>query len=356
MGTGLISSLLKNEGNQVYVTSRQQKTDTDRVHYIRGNAKDLSFIKSLLTYDNTWDAIVDFMIYTEHEFSERIEMLLSSTTQYVFLSSARVYADSKKAITEDSDRLLDVVHDKDFLNSGNYAIVKAKQENILFEYPEKKWTIIRPYITYSNSKLQLGVQEKEEWLYRVLHNRSIVFSEDLKDKKTTVTFGDDVSRAIAALIGCPQALGEIYNISSFTSATWGEILDCYVHCLKTAGISVKVHYVDTVSKITDNKYKYLYDRLLNRTFSTKKLQDTAASVSFVPYNEGLLACLNQFLSTKQFREIDWGRQAMLDRISRERVAWNEIVDLRDKVKYFLIRYLLTESQYEKLHNTFRLHR
>lgn len=72
---------------------------------------------------------------------------------------------------------MDVCNDKEYLDSNEYAIAKAKEEDILFRSPNKNWTIVRPSLTYAENRLQLGVYEKENWLYRALHGRAIVFRE-----------------------------------------------------------------------------------------------------------------------------------------------------------------------------------
>ena len=53
------------------------------------------------------------------------------------------------------------------------------EENLLFNSEKNNFTIIRPTITYNTQRLQLGVLEKENWLYRALHGRAIVFSDDV---------------------------------------------------------------------------------------------------------------------------------------------------------------------------------
>ena len=85
------------------------------------------------------------------------------------------YANENGRITEKSKRLLDVCTDEEYLKTDEYALTKVRQENILLSSGKKNWTIIRPYITYNVERLQLGVYEKENWLYRALHGRSIVF-------------------------------------------------------------------------------------------------------------------------------------------------------------------------------------
>lgn len=136
-GTGAIGGYLTkllNSDKQVehvYVTSRHRTDAFGKVKYLLGNAKDDSFIHQLLL-NSKYDAIVDFMSYGTREFSERVELFLKSTKHYVFLSSSRVYADlGEKPIVEASPRLLDVCKDEIYLSSDEYALAKARQENIL---------------------------------------------------------------------------------------------------------------------------------------------------------------------------------------------------------------------------------
>ena len=59
---------------------------------------------------------------------------------------------------------------------------------------KKNWTIIRPYKTYNNNRLQLGMYEKEEWLYRLMMGKTLVFPTELKKRKTTLTCPDEFQR------------------------------------------------------------------------------------------------------------------------------------------------------------------
>lgn len=160
----------------------------------------MDFLHPLLQKER-WDAVVDFMIYTTSDFKSRVNLFLNATKQYVFISSARVYAKNDGLIKEDSPRILDVCQDKEYLSTDEYALSKARQENLLLSSCLKNWTIIRPYITFSDARLQLSCLEKEYWLKRVLDNKPIVFSKDLANKTTTFTCGNDVAKGIAAIIG-----------------------------------------------------------------------------------------------------------------------------------------------------------
>jgi len=291
-GTGAMGShltdYLSDKGHRVVVTSRSKYEGTEYVEYRQGNAKNKEFLMEILS--EQWDAIVDFMVYTVEQFSERIDLLLGATSQYFFLSSARVYNESKEAITEESPRLLDASKDYEFLDTREYSLSKARQENILRSSKKKNWTIIRPYITYNEKRLQLGNLEKEEWLYRALHGRTIVFSEDIRDHITTLTYGLDVAAGIASLIQNQKALGETYHITNECSYKWGEILDIYLEVLEEKlGYRPKVVYqnLSDYQSWNTNKYQIIYDRLFDRSFDNTKINEFINTKDFAPIKIGL---------------------------------------------------------------------
>ena len=178
-----LSKLLVASGNNVYVTSRSAHKSCERLHYLQGNAKDEIFLKACLSRMH-YDAIVDFMSYSTNQFDRRARLLLQSTKQYIFISSARIFAESKVPLTENSPRLLETVQDLEYKKTDEYALAKARQEDILYQSGFSNYTIVRPSVTYNTYRLQLGALEKENWLYRALKGRCIVFSNDIADKYT----------------------------------------------------------------------------------------------------------------------------------------------------------------------------
>ncbi len=82
-----LSKLLFDDGVDTFVTSRRERPAQGRVRYLKGNARELPFLNSLL--EKHWDAIIDFMVYCTSEMGDRVHALLSATDQYVYISSAR---------------------------------------------------------------------------------------------------------------------------------------------------------------------------------------------------------------------------------------------------------------------------
>lgn len=337
MGVPLVKQLAA-EGHDVYVTSRSPYASAGNVTYLQGNARDKDFVSGILSA-TAYDAVVDFMSYTTGEFAQRYETLLSSTSQYVFISSARVFAESKSRLTESSPKLLDVSDDTEYLKTDEYALAKARQENFLTKSTRKNWTIIRPSVTYNSHRLQLGALEKEQWLYRALHGRSIVFSYDVADKLTAMTHGDDVAKSIASLIDKQEALGRSFNIASEESLTWNEILDSYLDAFqKEKGFRPKVVMGQETIKLKDKGFKYqvIYARRLNRSFDCSAIRQ-AGMADFKKTSTGLQEALSAFLSNPKFRGINWKYEAWSDCVSKEYTPLSEIPGFRNKVEYLCYR-------------------
>ncbi|MCD7824183.1 MAG: NAD-dependent epimerase/dehydratase family protein [Oscillospiraceae bacterium] len=230
MGTQLCDILAYDDNFAITVTSRKER-NSERVKFIKGDAKDLDFLSNLISHGD-FDVIVDFMRYTAPEFSERVDLFLRSTKQYIYLSSARVYAESKHPLTESSPRLLDVCDDSEYLKTDEYALAKARQEDILYASGKSNYTIVRPGITYGPERLQLGISEKEEWLFRALCGNSVVFPKDIQSVKATMTSGRDVAMAMAKLINNPKAIGQMVHITSSNAVTWAEVAEYILMSLR----------------------------------------------------------------------------------------------------------------------------
>lgn len=339
MGVHLVNILAQNNV-EAYITSRSTRKSYDNIHFIKGNAIELDFFNSLL--QEKWDVIVDFMVYSSSLFKNRIQKILESTSQYVFISSARVYANSDLLITEDSSRLLDVINDEEFLKTDEYSLTKARQEDILKNTNLKNWTIIRPYITYDKNRLQLGVLEKEEWLYRALKGRTIVFSKDIISKFTTLTYGLDVSQSIFKILGNKEVLGETFHITTTESLTWNEVLNIYIKVLEDyLGYKPKILLkdLDTFLECFPVLYQVSYDRLYNRKFNNLKISNYSDVDEFISVKEGLKKCLEDFLKEQYFKDINWRNEAMKDKLTKEQASYSEIKGFKNKIKYILFRYL-----------------
>lgn len=338
-GTGAMGKFLVKRlsaSHHVYVTSRKVHKPSSNITYYQGDAHDENFLRSILKKEK-WLAIIDFMHYGTKEFEKRYQSLLDNTDQYVFLSSSRVYAASEAPLTEESPRLLNVISNKDFIRSDDYALAKARQEDMLKNSGRNNWTCIRPYMTYDSYRMDLGFFPKELWLYRVLHGKSVLFPLDVASKRTTLTFGDDVAFCISCLVGNQDAKGQIYQIMQPNNNTWPEVIKVYKKALEMKGVTMNVKYVDS---LPIKEPIYIYDRIYNRIFDNSKINDIK-ELKYKDVTEGIPKCVDEFLSNISFKDIDWKLQAYWDRILKEHTSMNEIPNLQHKLEYLLFRYIVS---------------
>ena len=300
MGCYLVDILSRQGEWDVWVTSRSERlSEQPNVHYHHGNARDQHFIEHILR--EKYDAIVDFMNYDYEEFVHRNRLLLAATSHYIWFSSCRVYADSATPLTECSARLLETSADTQFLKTNRYALRKARQENILQNSGYNNYTIIRPYITYGTNRLQLGIYEKEQWLWRVLKGKALVINKDILHKTTAMSHGYDVATAISKIVGNPNAHKQIFQIATSETMRWVEILGIYSEALEQhTGKKPRIYTADTmkpIDELYEGGYNTIYDRVYDRSFDSSYINKALGiEVMYTSMKTGIRRCIQEFLN------------------------------------------------------------
>lgn len=341
IGKMLVDMLAERKDTKVYVTSRKKRHSSNEVTYIYGNALDDFFLLKTLD-ERRYDCVIDFMVYRVEQFEKRINLILPKVEQYIFISTARVYADSKVPIHEDSDRLLDVCQDHKFVKSNAYAIAKAKEENILTASLIKNWTIVRPYITYNDNRLQLCNFEKEQWLVRALRGKTVVVGKDILKRHTSLTYAYDVAYGINKLVNNNKALGEVFHIVNESHCSWNKILELYKKYFKKyTGYEMKIKCVNDSNMFSwkdGDDYVVKYDRLYDRIFDSSKINAIIGNYKYTTVDDGINSCFTKFvnINTDLKYEINWALEGFLDKITKERE--HVFPTSKDKITYICFRY------------------
>src|SRR5271157_883723 len=95
-GTGIISSgvspLAVQRGMELYLLNRGQRPELlpAGARQITADIRDLRAVREALR-GNTFDAVVDWLVFTPEQLEEDIEIFRGRTSQYVFISSASAY-------------------------------------------------------------------------------------------------------------------------------------------------------------------------------------------------------------------------------------------------------------------------
>lgn len=74
MGKAVVQ-LLEPENILTVINRSSHQSYNENVRYIKGNAKEMGFLKKVIT--GRYDAIIDFMVYSTLEFSQRALCIVS---------------------------------------------------------------------------------------------------------------------------------------------------------------------------------------------------------------------------------------------------------------------------------------
>ena len=289
LGTYLVPALL-GKGYRVDVISLDEvSSDNCDCRYIRMDAKDLSALEPVVR--SGYDGIVDLLIYPRPaEFAPFLDLFLSNTGHYVFMSTYRVYAGSWP-ITEESPRLLDVSTDQRLLASGDYSIYKAQEEDMIRADGRHHFTILRPAITYSKRRFQLVTLEANVLIWRMLRGMTVVLPEQAMEVQGTLSWSGDYGRMVSNLLLSEKAMGEAYTVSTAEHHSWREIAEIY-------------HEVGGLNYVTADMEDYLnivgpgslgarqqlvYDRCFDRIVDNTKILAASgcAQADMMPLRQGL---------------------------------------------------------------------
>lgn len=317
-GTGAIGDYLRGQlaadGFRVIVTSRQIRAPEPNVHFLVGNARDVPFLQNVLKNEKP-DAVVDFLTYSTPEFAARRDILLNGTGHYLFLSSYRVYADVP-CLFENSPRLLDTINDPAYLATDEYALCKARGENLLHEGRSRNWTILRPSITYSKNRFQLGCLEAYTFLWRHARKLPSAIPSSMLDKETTLTWAGDTAKMISRLVCNDAALGETFNISTSEHRSWRYVADTYKSAI---GLEICDIPLSEYANAT-GKAKTYYDRMFNRILDNSKI------LAATGLDGTAFADLRTML-TREVRDfVSCGREEDSTRARRAFVSQNAVLD------------------------------
>lgn len=282
MGRYLVPALAQNGYCVDAISLDDAPAPLEHVKYYKQNAMDDTVLARILQ-QKKYDAIVDFMLYAEAEFYKRHELLLQNTRHYIFLSSYRVYADLECPIKESSPRLLEVSEDSEFLGyvDTEYALFKAREEDILRRSPYINWTILRPSMVYSTYRYQLVGLEAPTFIARAQKGKPVILPENAMELHAALTWSGDITKMILGLLLNENAYGETYTAASGETITWAEVTEIYKTILHADILTVsREEYAKIFKPFRGEWYKHLYDRFYDRVIDNSKiLQVTGLTAS-----------------------------------------------------------------------------
>jgi nucleoside-diphosphate-sugar epimerase len=269
-GGGTLGTYTANEllrlGAEVEVICPEEKiSDHPRLKFHQSLATE-EFLAELFSKTH-YDGIVNFIHFDDPKKYKKVHrFLIKNTDHLVFLSSYRVYADEQHPVTEDAPRLYDVVKDREFLETEDYAVPKSICEDFLrTEHGDEPWTIVRPVISFSHRRLDLLLYSGTDVLDYTEAGRPLPLPTSVRDYSACFDWAGNSGKLIASLLFRKGTHGNTYTVSSGHGLTWGEVAEIY-HEL--TGVTVEwvsdEEFVAGSEKIRSNPWIWKYDRIFNR--------------------------------------------------------------------------------------------
>jgi len=185
------------------------------------------------------EAVLNFLGFELADLQADFELFKGNLRQYVFISSATVYAKPPPRLPLTEGPAL-----------GNawweYAQKKLACERWLLErHAETGFpvTIVRPSHTYSKLWIPNPVSSSSFTFTLRLEQGKGVFVPDEGENPWTLTAASDFAVGLAGLVGNPESIGEAFHITSDEVLTWNQIVVEIAAALGVA--SPQVHRIPT---------------------------------------------------------------------------------------------------------------
>lgn len=357
-GTGVLSASVSNEalrqGINVVMINRghRKKLIPDTVELIKSDKNNFNKIRTLLG-NRKFDAVIDYLCYSDKEMAESFNFYSYYTKQYFFISSCAVYNTSiANYCNEDSPKVLSM---------WSYSVNKWASEELLMKLAAKSdcnYTVIRPCITYDDTRIPYGIspQYGYHWtlIARILNGKPIIRWNGGINRCNMMRV-EDFAIGVVGLIGNPKAYNEAFNICGDETPSFNEVLDVLS---ELTGKKVKI--IDITSdfyakELPSRAGEILGGRSIDSLNSNDKIKTVVPLFrQTISLKEGIIKTYNAYRNNHYQYGIDWEFEGDTDRIILKWCNKNK-VDTSDLNLHF-IDYIGNAHASDKRKYFFALHK
>lgn len=312
-GTGKISSacsvLAVERGIDLYFLNRGQ---TDRpgpagVTVLTGDIRNPESAKAALG-DHTFDAVVNWIVFTPDQIESDLALLRGRTGQYVFISSASAYQTPPAHLPVTESTPLDNPY-------WEYSRNKiACEERLMRAYREEKFpiTIVRPSHTYDRTMLPF--QGGYTHIHRMRQGKPVIVHGD-GTSLWTLTHHRDFAKGFVPLLGNSHAIGDSFHITSDEVLNWNQIAEILADA---AGVKAKiVHMASDTINAWDARWGagLLGDKAASMVFDNTKIKRLVPDFACtIPFSHGAREVLAWFDADPSRQVVDEALDALQDRM------------------------------------------
>ena len=283
-GTGKISSacsqLAIERGIELYLLNRGQTSERPApaaARILTGDIRDPDSAARALG-DLTFDAVVNWIVFTPDQIETDIELFQGRTRQYIFISSASAY--QKPPLS------LPITESTPLYNPfWDYSQAKiACEERLVQAYRQEKFpiTIVRPSHTYD--KTMLPFTGRYTIVDRMRRGKKVIVHGD-GASLWVLTHHRDFAQGFVGLLGNNHAIGEAFHITSDELLTWNQIFEIVA---QAAGVEAQLVHIPSdfiaafdpewgVNLLGDKSHSVIFDN----TKIKRIVPDFAATIPYV---------------------------------------------------------------------------
>jgi nucleoside-diphosphate-sugar epimerase len=319
-GTGVLSTdILERSlecGYEVSVINRGNHTEQipENVTIYKANIRDINDVKQKIR-TKTFDVIVDFLSYNKSDLQTTFDYFKNKCTQYIFISSACVFRRNKE------DGILLENSPKPNLNLP-YSIGKYECEKWLIRNGNDshcKYTIVRPYITYGNTRIPFGIAPlaRYHWtiVSRILNDKPMFLWDD-GIARCTLTHTKDFAYNFVQLYLNEKVYGEDINLVGEQVCTWREMLETLYEILNKDKNNIISIPTEIISKILPCFKDFLIgDRALDAVFDNSKLKKSIPDYRYsISLRQGLSTTIDFYKRNAYLSGIDYKYDGRIDKL------------------------------------------
>lgn len=351
-GTGILSTdivkLCVKRGYEVYIINRgnNNKELGQNAKFIIVDINKSEEVKEKVS-GMYFDVVIDFLSYTESQLKSKLQIFNGNCTQYIFISSATVYRKTKRGekITETTEANN---------TEWDYSLDKIKCEKELeenYKKTEQKYTIIRPYVTYSERRIPYAVIPFRNWTLanRILNEKPIVLW-DGGEARCTLTQTKDFAIGIVGLFLKSEAYGQAFHITSDYTLTWKEATEYIGTALGKQPIIANIPSDYIIDNMPEYKGVLKSDKGIDREFDNSKIKNIVPEFNAqIKFEEGIRETIKFYKENESRQTIDYLWDGRIDRLIKKYYkenkipyakkeltinAYKEKIKFVDKVKYY----------------------
>lgn len=331
-GTGVLSSAVAEtalrRGDSVTMINRGRRPIIEGCCSIVADRHDYLKIADALN-GKSFDVVIDFLVFNRDDAIQSYNFFRNKTEQYILVSSCLVYDFSKGGIMrEDSPR---------GLSCWKYSGGKCEAEDVLVEISAEssncKYTIIRPFVTYGNTRIPYSLAPKHgcDWtmVFRALAGKPII-TWDGGRGRCNIMRVEDFCTGLFGLMKNERAYGEAVNVCGDESPCWKDVITA----LEDA-VGIKIPVIDLPKEFVKEHYPQRSEEIDGRSYevtvSNEKLKRLVPSFrSTITLRDGVAKTVSAYRAKSFQNGVDWVYDVRSDEVAN---AWYKRMGIRKRCRF-----------------------